>query len=93
MPKKRGPRTRPGRRRPQRSSRSGRGPSVFVGFGVAAVLGVLALFLVLNQGGSESSTSAGSLAPDFELTDLDGEPVSLSDFRGRTVLLNFMHTF
>ncbi len=28
-------------------------------------------------------------APDFALTDLDGETVMLSDFRGKTVVLNF----
>ncbi|MGM0776508.1 TlpA disulfide reductase family protein [Cytobacillus firmus] len=31
----------------------------------------------------------GSLAPDFELTDMEGNPVKLSDFRGKAVLLNF----
>ncbi len=29
------------------------------------------------------------LAPDFRLTDLDGRVVMLSDFRGKTVVLNF----
>jgi thiol-disulfide isomerase/thioredoxin len=28
-------------------------------------------------------------APDFELPDLDGKPVKLSQFRGKTVFLNF----
>jgi peroxiredoxin len=31
----------------------------------------------------------GDLAPDFELIDLDGSKVTLSDFRGQVVLLNF----
>jgi peroxiredoxin len=31
----------------------------------------------------------GNLAPDFQLTDLDGKPVRLSDYRGRKVVLNF----
>ena len=31
----------------------------------------------------------GSLAPDFTLPDKDGTPVSLSDFRGQTVVLYF----
>lgn len=34
-------------------------------------------------------TSVGCLAPDFELTDLNGREVRLSDFQGRPVLLNF----
>jgi cytochrome c biogenesis protein CcmG/thiol:disulfide interchange protein DsbE len=28
-------------------------------------------------------------APDFTLSDLDGQPVSLSDYRGRPVIVNF----
>lgn len=36
---------------------------------------------------------AGSLAPDFTLRDLEGREVSLSDFRGKTVLLNFWATW
>jgi thiol-disulfide isomerase/thioredoxin/Flp pilus assembly protein TadD len=31
---------------------------------------------------------AGSPAPDFHLTTLDGKPVSLADFRGKTLVLN-----
>lgn len=31
----------------------------------------------------------GQVFPDFTLADLDGRPVSLSDFRGRRVLLTF----
>ena len=34
-------------------------------------------------------TSIGYQAPDFSLVDLNGNRVSLSDFRGRSVLLNF----
>ncbi|MBW8011454.1 MAG: redoxin domain-containing protein [Chloroflexi bacterium] len=35
----------------------------------------------------------GALAPDFELEGLDGELVSLSDYRGRVVLVNFWATW
>lgn len=35
----------------------------------------------------------GKLAPDFQLVDLDSKPVKLSDFRGKTVLLNFWATW
>ncbi|KON87580.1 thiol:disulfide interchange protein [Sporosarcina globispora] len=31
----------------------------------------------------------GNLAPDFELTDMEGDTVKLSDYRGKAVLLNF----
>ena len=33
----------------------------------------------------------GSLAPDFTLPDLDGKPVSLSAFRGKTVVLEWFN--
>ena len=35
----------------------------------------------------------GELAPDFTLTSPGGEPVALSDFRGKTVVLNFWATW
>jgi len=44
--------------------------------------------------GSESSVAlTGKLAPDFHLQNLDGQSVSLSDFRGKTVLINFWTTW
>lgn len=42
---------------------------------------------------SESDIVAGALAPDFTLKDLDGEDVSLSDYRGKLVILNFWATW
>jgi cytochrome oxidase Cu insertion factor (SCO1/SenC/PrrC family) len=33
----------------------------------------------------------GNLAPDFNLQDLDGNTVSLSDFKGSPVLLSFWY--
>ncbi len=35
----------------------------------------------------------GTLAPNFELTSLEGRQVKLSDFRGKAVLLNFWATW
>ena len=35
----------------------------------------------------------GDLAPDFELKDVEGNLVRLSDFRGRPVLLAFLRGF
>jgi cytochrome oxidase Cu insertion factor (SCO1/SenC/PrrC family) len=37
----------------------------------------------------ETGIDVGQLAPDFELRTPEGEPVSLADFRGRPVWLNF----
>ena len=46
------------------------------------------LFL-LGRLPSASPTAIGSLAPDFALADLDGNPVRLTDLSGRPVILNF----
>jgi thiol-disulfide isomerase/thioredoxin len=35
----------------------------------------------------------GNIAPDFELTSLDGKSLKLSDLRGKAVLLNFWATY
>lgn len=37
----------------------------------------------------ESGLAKGDTAPDFELTTLAGDTVKLSDYRGKTVMLNF----
>lgn len=39
--------------------------------------------------GSTQGPEIGKLAPDFQLSNLDGQVVSLGDFRGKPVLLNF----
>lgn len=41
----------------------------------------------------EVGLEKGMQAPDFELETLDGETVSLSDFKGEKVLLNFWATW
>ena len=72
-------------------------------------LGLLAVVLVgilVVQGCTPSSQSitsdgqeatavvnAGESAPDFTLVDLEGNQVSLSDFRGKTVFVNFWATW
>ena len=35
----------------------------------------------------------GNLAPDFQLSNLEGQSISLSDFRGSPVLINFWATW
>ena len=35
----------------------------------------------------------GELAPDFDLKDVDGKSIRLSDFRGKPVLLSFLRGF
>ncbi len=52
------------------------------------VLGAAAFALYL-RGGIASPTTIGSAAPDFDLTDLDGNDVHLADLRGSPVIVNF----
>ncbi len=40
-----------------------------------------------------ASSAKGAWAPDFTLTNLDGDEVSLGDLRGQPVLLNFWATW
>ena len=53
------------------------------------------LFFLLQATGSNASSNAsagnkvGSIAPGFELTDLQGKTVKLSDFSGKNVILFF----
>jgi thiol-disulfide isomerase/thioredoxin len=58
---------------------------------------VLALGLLLLGAGcgfdSEASADVGWAAPSYEAPTMDGEVVSLEDFRGRVVLLNMWATW
>ncbi len=61
---------------------------------ILTVILVSVAVLGLLTAGCSGSTSTqgpviGKLAPDFELANLDGRFVSLSDFRGKPVFLNF----
>jgi thiol-disulfide isomerase/thioredoxin len=46
-----------------------------------------------NPGGLTVGLNIGNLAPDFEVSDIEGGRLRLSDFRGRAVLLNFWATW
>ncbi len=46
-----------------------------------------------SKGADVAAPKVGAQAPDFTLTGLDGTSVRLSDFRGKTVLLNFWATW
>ena len=48
---------------------------------------VLSLALVVSSASAQSRT--GEPATDFTLQSLAGDEVSLSDFKGRVVLINF----
>jgi thiol-disulfide isomerase/thioredoxin len=56
----------------------------------------LALVLALASCAPDESRGTGvdrPVAPDFTLLDLEGRPVSLADFRGKTVVIDFWATW
>lgn len=65
-----------------------------------AAVGAVTWVVVADNGGSSSDTAipravrdggprVGDQAPDFTLTTLDGTKVTLSDYRGKPVVVNF----
>lgn len=64
--------------------------------GLAALL-ALYVFVISNQMPSAEMAAeklvAGSMAPEFSLTDANGNAVSLADYRGRKVVLSFYRGF
>jgi len=66
--------------------------------GVMALLALAVVVIGLSaiafsSGSKEARPEVGYTAPDFTLSDLDGNPVKLSDFRGQVVYLNFWATW
>jgi len=57
------------------------------------VLAFMLLFAGCTGDGGGGSPKVGSRAPDFRLQDMSGQTVSLNDFRGKPVLLNFWATW
>jgi cytochrome c biogenesis protein CcmG/thiol:disulfide interchange protein DsbE len=69
----------------------------FIFIGILA-LGLVWMLLSADKSGSTTAglipaPQAGFLAPDFTLETLDGDTITLSDLRGRAVLLNFWATW
>lgn len=61
---------------------------------ILLVLGFALVYtLYTNFVASKELVSAGSKAPDFVLTDLNGKKQQLSDYRGKGVILNFWGTW
>ncbi|MDA8161680.1 MAG: TlpA disulfide reductase family protein [Desulfobacteraceae bacterium] len=55
---------------------------------------VISLFLIAMVMFSACGSSASAAkAPDFTLLNLENKPVSLSDFKGKVVLLNYFATY
>jgi peroxiredoxin len=65
---------------------------------VVLVLVGASVYLLSTSGSRPSSelvkaVAVGDVAPDFKLEDTKGNPVSLSDFRGKVVLINLWATW
>jgi peroxiredoxin len=64
--------------------------------GIVLILALLAIIpsgiTACSSGADQSGLRNYSLVPDFSLTDLQGKSVSLSDFKGQNVYLNFWAT-
>lgn len=66
---------------------------------VIALAGVAGYFLTMGKTSPQGSENRpeendigigiGQIAPDFTLTDIDGHPFSLSDHRGKIVIIDF----
>ncbi len=67
------------------------------GLVLVAIAAILALPKAQQQveaaGLSAIPASVNFIAPDVQLTDLDGKPVALSDFRGQVILYNAWATW
>lgn len=60
------------------------------GLGIVLIVALVAVGIVQRgSGGASRGALAGTVAPDFTLTSLDGTVVRLSDYRGKPVVLNF----
>lgn len=53
---------------------------------------ILSLLLLSVGSASAQSLSVGKAVPDFQLVDQEGRKTSLSDFRGRGVIISFLYT-
>jgi len=66
---------------------------VLAGVAVVIIIAVIAAFVFTGQQKKFEPMVAGAEALEFTLPDLEGEPVNLSDFRGKVVFLNFWATW
>lgn len=58
-----------------------------------ASTGLQSIEALAAQAGPAEGVRAGLRAPDFQVVDIEGAPVQLSDLRGKVVLLNFWGTW
>ncbi|MBI3551298.1 MAG: TlpA family protein disulfide reductase [Elusimicrobia bacterium] len=68
-------------------------PKPLEGWKAAAVIAAIAGLVFLTTRVPTSHQELGTSAPALSLPDLSGKPVSLSDFKGKVVLLDFWATW
>lgn len=56
------------------------------------ILTLITSIALITAGCATTCPDEGGQAPDFTLTNLDGESISLSDFRGKPVIINLWST-
>ena len=62
-------------------------------YGIVALC-LLGLYIAGHRTAQKPKPAAsGNLAPDFAVTDIDGKKLSLSDYKGKVVLLDFWATW
>jgi len=70
---------------------------LFIGLGGAVLLGAVALWglaqLARGNLGSVAGIARGQEAPEFQLNTVQGLSAKLSDYRGKSVLVNFWATW
>jgi len=68
---------------------------IWLGAGILLIAAILALIFSVQSQQNPSAAhppvgiAVGDLAPDFTLPDLQGNPIKLSSFRGKPVLVHF----
>jgi peroxiredoxin len=62
-------------------------------YGIVALCLVGLFFASRRAAQRPKPTASGNAAPDFTLTDIDGKKLSLSDYHGKVVLLDFWATW
>jgi thiol-disulfide isomerase/thioredoxin len=72
-------------------------PRLIIFGSIALIILAVGLMIVTRDDNSTAAqttdTASVKMVPDFTLAGLDGSPISLSDFRGHYVLLNFWATW
>jgi peroxiredoxin len=62
-------------------------------YGIVALCLLGVYFAGRRSAQKPKATASGNLAPDFTVTDIDGRKLSLADYKGKVVLLNFWATW